>query len=139
VQSVEKWGIWAAIFQVTMGIAFAALAIAFGYCLKCVADFVGNAQNPGMPQVPNLIWQGFVLGLVFGAISGYLLFKGAHLVVQAIEMFRGDKTYTLLVRYHDGIMNMMEDEREGLGNPAIGKPLREEDHESTKGRKHEEE
>src|SRR5271157_4052633 len=73
----KKWGKSIGIFYCLLGGASMALAIGFGYIVWLLAQLAGQAQNPAGPQPRDLNLLGFVVGLVFGFLAGYLLFKGA--------------------------------------------------------------
>ncbi|MEN6496627.1 MAG: hypothetical protein ABFD16_20250 [Thermoguttaceae bacterium] len=123
VEFLEKWGKWAGIGYVALGVLTAAPAFGFFWLVGLfAADLHANAQNPAAPQPRDLMWAGFTLGLVMGILAGVSLHKAGHLVVQGIGYLRGEPTSSLLVRYHNGIAAMIENQREECENADTTQP-----------------
>ena len=48
---------------------------------------------------------------MFGFFSGYLFYKGIFFFYKSIDFFRGDFTSHLLIKYHDGILALMQNQK----------------------------
>jgi len=108
----KKWGKSIGVFYCLLSVLLIAAAIGFGCIVWMFAQMPGHPQNAGSPQPHDMMWLGFSLGLALGFIAGYFLFKGAHVLGQGIAFLGGDRNSELLVRYLDGIKELMEKERE---------------------------
>jgi hypothetical protein len=80
------------------------------FFIVLLIHFANMPGNPG-PAAQNAIWQGFVLGLVFGAASICTMFKGLNAIRHGIEEIRGDPVSQMLVEYHDALLSLMHDAR----------------------------
>ena len=122
---MDKWGKKIAVLYSIAGVAMWVLGIIFTCLLIRIVKPTGNDPNPaGPPQPLDLTWLGFSLGLIIGAITAFLFYKGGFYLLEGARFFRGDREYDLLLRYHDGIATMMQKEREKPANTAESpKPL----------------
>lgn len=87
---------WYALLVAVIGIAWLYLVI---YSIEKLAQ--GLLGNPA-----NQLLVGYALGAIFGFISGAIAFKVAHLAVQAITVWKGDRKSQLLLRYHDHLCEL---------------------------------
>ena len=106
-----KWGRLAGAWLMLFGILMIALALAVVLLLKRFSEMPGN---PG-PAGQKAIWQGFVLGMIFGAIAMCLALKGLAAFHHAIEAIRGNPVSQMLVEYHDALVGLAREQ--GMTGP----------------------
>jgi hypothetical protein len=112
VQLYQKWGRWNAAPFFLLAIFYAGLAVTFLLItIYMVRNFLGLQPNPNQPQI-NAIKQGFGLGLLFGFFSGWLFYKGIFFFYKSIDFLRGDCISHLLIKYHDGILALMQNQND---------------------------
>jgi ABC-type Fe3+ transport system permease subunit len=105
VESLDKWGYWLGVFFVVVGVLMCGMSIAFVVLMQRFAEMCGNPQ-----QAQNAVWQGLLLGLIFGFITAALAFKGAFYIHKGIWFFRGNPEGRMLVEYHDTLVNLMHEQ-----------------------------
>ena len=77
VEYLDKWGYWLGVFYLVMGPLFIGLAIAFVVILELFLHMM-----PGNPQqAQNGMCPGFLLGAVFGFITGFFTYKGFFYII----------------------------------------------------------
>jgi len=108
----KKWGRWDAVSYLFLSIVLITAGIAGLYFItnfvKKIAE-MGNPANPNQ-QMIDAAKQGLALGLVFGCGIGLFLLKGVFYLYESIKLFRGDITNNLLIKYHDGILALMQNQ-----------------------------
>ncbi len=103
---LDKWGYWSGVFYLAMGLVFIGMAIAFVVILELFVQLM-----PGNPQqAQNGMWPGFLLGAVFGFITGFSTYKGFFCIVEGVGYLRGKPASRTLVEYHDALVNLMREE-----------------------------
>jgi hypothetical protein len=113
VRTAVKWGRWAGVFYSIGGLVMIGIAAAFCLLLIQASRRLGNMPNPAAPQPPNLMWDGFVVGVILGFTAAAIAFKGGMYVMHGFQLFHGERSYELLVRYHDGLTTLVQNELEG--------------------------
>ncbi len=123
VQSYKKWGRLSAVFYLFISITMILISIVFIFVvMNLVRSIMGiaNPANPNQQQI-NAADLGLALGLTFGFSLGILIFKGMHLLFKSINLFKGNITSHLLIKYHDGILNLLHNLNEGKIEMLNGK------------------
>ena len=117
---LDKWGYWPGMFYFAMGLLSIGMAVLLTVFLQHVTQMPGNPQ-----QVQNGMWQGFMLGVVFGFITACLAYKGAFYIVEGVGYLRGKPDSRTLVEYHDALVNLMQAEERRLPHESDMLPLQE--------------
>lgn len=104
VEFLDKWGRWFAVIYLAGGLALLGAGISFIVLLQHFAQMPGNPQ-----QAQDAMWQGFALGISFGIILVFLLFKGMLCICEGISCLWGKPTSRTLVEYHDTLINLIHD------------------------------
>jgi hypothetical protein len=106
----KKWGHWIASLNLFFSIVLITAAITgiffiINFVEKLAA--MGNPANANQ-QMIDAAKQGLALGMTFGLGFGVFIFKGLFYLCESIKQFRGDITNNLLIKYHDGIVALMQ-------------------------------
>jgi hypothetical protein len=118
----QKWGRRAGVLYLVMAAACIGLCFAFlGLTWKMVEFLAGNAPNGQQPG-RGLIGPSCAVGLMLGFLAGYVGYKGLYCFGEAIKSFRGDRTDQLLVKYHDGITALMQNQAAFSEEPSKADP-----------------
>jgi hypothetical protein len=102
---LDKWGYWSGIGYLVLGLVCIGIVICFIVLLQHIAQMPGNPQ-----QVQNNMWEGFLLGIIFGFLTGYLVYKSAFCFFESIKFFRGDPMDRILLEYHEALLNLMHNQ-----------------------------
>ena len=71
---------------------------------------------------------GLALGLILGFIAGGLFLQGGFHLYEFINCVRGDRTYQLLVEYHDGLAALAKSQAtETTPSPTADQPAGDSD------------
>jgi hypothetical protein len=104
VDFLDKWGRWCAIGYFIGGLAILGSGIMFIVLVQRIAQMPGNPQ-----QVQDAMWQGFLLGITFGSIVAFMIFKGVYYMGEGIDYLRGKPASRTLVEYHDILVELIHD------------------------------
>jgi zinc transporter ZupT len=91
VQLLERWRRPLQVLWLTTAVASIGSLGAMAYLLELLMQ--GN-RNP-------LLIQGFIVGVLLGAMAGLLVVKAAHALASSLKPLRTER---LLLRYHDALM-----------------------------------
>jgi hypothetical protein len=111
----RKWGHWLAALYLFYSIVLITAGIAGIYFITNFVEQIAGIANPANPnqQMVDAAKQGLALGLIFGCVIGLFFFKGIFYLFEAMNLFRGDITNNLLIKYHEGILEFMQNKNDG--------------------------
>ena len=117
--SFAKHGKWLGIAYIILAILVVGLGLAMTYLVYKI--FTTLAFNQ---QQQNAMWQGYGLGLGLGFMAGFMLYEGLFHLAEAIKYIRGNIADFLLIRYHDALINLMneENEKKEMDNVNFSRP-----------------
>jgi hypothetical protein len=116
VQLFQKWGRWWAIFCLLLSITFVVLGIMlFNRVLDTIANIAMLDPKINQQQIEH-IKMCVKIGLTLGVGLGFIFLKAAQLLAESIFMLRGDTTSHLLIKYHDGILALMQNQNDNQLN-----------------------
>jgi hypothetical protein len=102
----DRYGRWLGYGNSAMGILLVGLSVVWYVAFE---RFV--RMDAFQPQaVQNLAWQGFLLGLVFGAVAGVTTLIGVTHILEGVKCLRGDPTDRMLVEYHDAMLELAHEQ-----------------------------
>ena len=109
----HKWGRCGGTFQVLAAFAFLGAAVLiYNFVVGSLIPMAANANNAAQNQVQDAMKQGWALGLLLGFLSGYAILKGAFLLYEGVQTFRGDARSHILVEYQDALESLLKTENE---------------------------
>jgi sterol desaturase/sphingolipid hydroxylase (fatty acid hydroxylase superfamily) len=115
----KKWGKWMPAISLAGAAAFLGVGVAFILiAFKMVAQFQQQLQQPPGQNAAPL---GMAIGILLGFLAGSGFFKAAMQLAEFIKWLRGDLTYPLLLKYHDGLAALMS--HEALQEAASAGPM----------------
>lgn len=120
VEFLDKWGYWHGIGFVVGGFVFWGIGVGFIVLLQLFAQGFWAPQ-----QAQNFVWQGFIVGILFGFITIGAVFEGLKYIVLGINYLRGNPTSRMLVEYHDALVNLMHEQDGHLSSESDATALQD--------------
>ena len=71
-------------------------------------ELVGAFGKDSADKDTTMTWAGFVVGILIGFFFGVVMHKAVKLFMNSLTLFRGDRTQTLLIKYHDLAVGLAE-------------------------------